>query len=75
MSHRQELSTSPSYCLCCEPEFDPALQLREPTRCSGLAEHAMHPGAVGACLGSKQRPRVARAEAALVGKMVAVARF
>ena len=25
VSHRQELSTSPSYCSCCEPEFDPAL--------------------------------------------------
>ena len=26
VSHRQELSTSPSYCCCCcEPEFDPAL--------------------------------------------------
>ena len=68
MSHRQELSTSPSYCLCCEPEFDPALQLREPTRCSGLAEHALDPGAVAARLGSKQRPRAARAEAARVGR-------
>ena len=28
MSHRQELSTSSSYC-CCEPEFDPALLLIE----------------------------------------------
>ena len=66
MSHRQELSTSPSYCCCCEPEFDPALL--EPTRCSGLAEHALHPGAVAARLGSKQRPRAARAEAARVGR-------
>ena len=29
MSHRQELSTSPSYCWCCEPEFDPPLLLIE----------------------------------------------
>ena len=29
MSHRQELSTSPSYCCCCEPEFDPALLIIE----------------------------------------------
>ena len=64
MSHRQELSTSPSYCCCCEPEFDPAVaNNREPIRCSGLAEHALHPGAVDARLGSKQRPRAARAEA------------
>ena len=41
---------------------------REPTRCSGLAEHALHPGAVAAWLGSKQRPRAARGEAARVGK-------
>ena len=27
VSHRQELSMSPSYCCCCEPEFDPALLL------------------------------------------------
>ena len=25
MSHRQELSTSPSYFCCCEPEFEPTL--------------------------------------------------
>ena len=31
-----------------------------------LAEHALHPGAVAARLGSKQRPRAARAEAARV---------
>ena len=35
---------------------------------SGLAEHALRPGAVAARLGSKQRPRVARAEAARVGR-------
>ena len=30
MSHRQELSTSPSYCCCCcEPEFDPVPLLIE----------------------------------------------
>ena len=29
VSHRQELSTSPSYCCCCENEFDPALLLIE----------------------------------------------
>ena len=29
MSHRQELSTSPSYCDGCEPELDSALQLIE----------------------------------------------
>ena len=29
VSHRQELSTSPSYLCCCEPEFDPALLLIE----------------------------------------------
>ena len=29
MSHRQELSTSPSYCCCCEPEFDRALIIIE----------------------------------------------
>ena len=39
---------------------------KEPTRCSGLAEHALHPGAAAARLGSKQRPRAARAEAARV---------
>ena len=33
-----------------------------------LAEHALHPGAVAARLGSKQRPRAARAEAARVGR-------
>ena len=38
------------------------------TRCSGLAEHALHPGVVAARLGSKQRPRAARAEAARVGR-------
>ena len=27
VSHRQKLSTSPSYCCCCRPEFDPALLL------------------------------------------------
>ena len=27
VSHRQELSTSPSYCCCCEPEFGPTLLL------------------------------------------------
>ena len=27
VSHRQELSTSSSYCCCCEPEFNPALRL------------------------------------------------
>ena len=41
---------------------------REPTRCSGRAEHALHPGAVAARLGSKQRPRAAPAEAARVGR-------
>ena len=69
VSHRQELSTSLSYCCCCEPEFDPALLLKiEPTRCSGLAEHALRPGAVAARWGSKQRPRAARAEASRVGR-------
>ena len=29
VSHHQELSTSPSYCCCCEPEFDPAPLLIE----------------------------------------------
>ena len=29
VSHRQEVSTSSSYCRCCEPEFDPA-QLERP---------------------------------------------
>ena len=29
VSHRQELSTSSSYCCCCEPEFDPDLLLIE----------------------------------------------
>ena len=29
VSHRQELSTSPSYCCCCEPEFDSVLLLME----------------------------------------------
>ena len=33
-----------------------------------LAEHALHPGAVAARLGSKQRPRAARAEAARAGR-------
>ena len=61
VSHGQELSTSPSYCCCCEPEFDPA-PLLMPTRCSELAEHAMHPGAVAARSGSKQRPRELRAQ-------------
>ena len=41
---------------------------REPTRCPRLAEHARHPGAVAARLGSKQRPRAARAEAARAGR-------
>ena len=41
---------------------------REPTRCSRLAEHALHPGAVAARLGAKQRPRAARAEAARAGR-------
>ena len=41
----------------------------ERTRSCGLAEHALHPGAVAARLKSKQRPRVARAqEAARVGR-------
>ena len=68
VSHRQELSTSPSCCCCCKPEFDPTLRLIEPTRCSRLAEHALHPGAIAARLGSKQSPRAARAEAARVGR-------
>ena len=42
---------------------------REPTRCSRLAKHARHPGAVAARLGSKQRPRAARAEAARAGRL------
>ena len=29
VSHRQELSTSSSYCWCCEPEFDPTLLVIE----------------------------------------------
>ena len=41
---------------------------REPTRCSGLADHGLYPGAVAARLGSKQRPRAARAEEARVGR-------
>ena len=57
MSHCQELSTRSSYCCCCEP-----------TRCSGFAEHALHPGAASARLGSKQRSRAARAEAARAGR-------
>ena len=73
MSHRQELSTSPSCCCCCEPcepcepEFDPAFLLIE-SRHHALdsPKHALHPGAVAARLGSKQRPRAARAEAARV---------
>ena len=32
VSHRQELLTSPLYCCCCEPEFDPALRLIERRR-------------------------------------------
>ena len=55
VSHRRELSTSLTINI-------------EPTRCSGLAEHALHPGAVTARLESKQRPRAARAEAARVGR-------
>ena len=65
VSHRQELSTSSSHCCCSEPELDPALLiLLIESRCSRLAEHTLHPGAVAARLGSKQRPRAARAEAA-----------
>ena len=41
---------------------------REPTQRSRLTEHALHPGAVVARLGSKQRPRAARAEAARAGR-------
>ena len=66
-----QLSTSPSHCSCCEPEFDPAVPLIESPHdaaLSGLAEHALHPGAVAARLGSKQRPRAVRAEAARVGR-------
>ena len=70
MSHRQEMSTSPSYYCSCEPEIDIALLLfvSRHDALSGLAEHAPHPGAVAARLGSKQRPRAARAEAARVGR-------
>ena len=38
------------------------------TRCSGLAEHALHPGAIAARLGSKERLRAARGEATRVGR-------
>ena len=64
------MSTSPSYFCCCEPEFNHALLLIECRHdaLSGLAEHALHPGAVAAGLGSKQRPRAARAEAARVAR-------
>ena len=48
-----------------EPEFDPALG---PTRRSRLAEHALHPDVVAGRLGSKRRPRAARAEAARAGR-------
>ena len=41
---------------------------RKPTQCSGLAEHALHPGAVATRLRSTQCPRTARAEAARVGR-------
>ena len=55
MSHRRELSTSLTINI-------------EPARCSGLAEHALHQVAVAARLGSKQRPRAVRVEAARVGR-------
>ena len=56
------------YCCCCEPEFDLALlyKYREPTRCCRLAKHAGHSDAVASRLGSKRRPRAARAEARYV---------
>ena len=68
VSHRQELSTSSSYCCCCEPDWSWSCPTKEPIRCSRLAEHALHLGAVAARLGPKQRPRAARAEAARAGR-------
>ena len=74
MSHRQELSTSPWYCaavslsLILAYYFEVLIESRHDAALSGLAEHALHPGAVAARFGSKQRPRPARAEAALVGR-------
>ena len=57
------------YSCCCDPDFDLAqLLCREPIRCSRLAEHARHPGAVASRLGSKRRPRAARAVAARAGR-------
>ena len=67
MSHRQQLSTSSGYCCCCEPDIGSALpgtRKSEPTQCSRVSGHALHPGAVTARLGSKQGPRAARAESA-----------
>ena len=75
MSHRQELSTrsgrqfvhrytrrAGAESLCC------LTIIREPTQCSRLAEHNLHPGVVASRFASKQRPRAAREEAERAGR-------
>ena len=67
--HRQvQLVSYSCTCFCCFEVWSCPTIHREPTRCSRLAEHARHPGAIAARLGSKQRPRAARAEAARAGR-------
>ena len=59
------------YCCCCEPEFDLALPLIESLHDvldSPSTLGARHPSAVASRLGSKRRPRAARAEAARAGR-------
>ena len=80
VSHRQELPTR-SGCqlliVCRYARTGELLLLwawvwacpsREPTRCSRLADYARHPGAAASRVGSEQRPRAARAEAARAGR-------